>query len=111
MVGLETIELTAESFDNSMEASMPSPSPDTALLRTDGPRVVNAAGEQVRLRGVGLGGWMNMENFITGYPSTESLMRAAVADAIGAGPAELFFERLLSAFYADADAWTKGSQP
>ena len=31
------------------------------------------------LRGVGLGGWMNMENFITGYPANETKMRAAHA--------------------------------
>ena len=78
--------------------------PDTALLRTDGPRVVNAAGEPVRLRGVGLGGWMNMENFITGYPATEALMREAVRGAIGEKRAELFFERLLTAFFDAADA-------
>jgi endoglucanase len=104
MVGLETIDQAAETFGHPTEASMPSPSPETAMLRTDGPRVVNAAGEQVRLRGVGLGGWMNMENFITGYPSTESLMRGAVAAAIGTDAAELFFERLLTSFFDAADA-------
>ena len=39
-------------------------------LRTDGDRVVDADGNRVLLRGAGLGGWMNMENFITGYPAT-----------------------------------------
>ena len=33
----------------------------------------------------GLGGWMNMENFITGYPANESAMREAVAAVLGAG--------------------------
>ncbi len=39
-------------------------------LRTDGPCVVAADGTPVQLRGVGIGGWLNMENFMTGYPST-----------------------------------------
>ncbi|HEX8629128.1 MAG TPA: hypothetical protein VF755_13265, partial [Catenuloplanes sp.] len=77
---------------------------DTAFLRTDGARIVDAAGAAVVLRGVGLGGWLNMENFITGYPATETLMRQAVAGALGAERAELFFDRLLTTFFDDADA-------
>jgi len=38
---------------------------------------VTRSGRSIVLRGVGLGGWMNMENFITGYPATETLQRAA----------------------------------
>lgn len=41
------------------------------MLMVDGGRLV-AGDRPVVLRGVGLGGWMNMENFITGYPGTES---------------------------------------
>jgi endoglucanase len=47
-------------------------------LRTSGPGVVAADGTPVPLRGVGIGGWLNMENFITGYPSTESAHRKAM---------------------------------
>ena len=47
-------------------------------LRVDGEAIVDGEGNRVVLRGVGLGGWMNMENFITGYPATESQMRASV---------------------------------
>src|SRR4051794_34492709 len=71
-------------------------------LRVHGAAVVDADGSPVLLRGVGLGGWMNMENFITGYPSTESAMRAAVARVLGADRAERFFDRLLDRFF-DAD--------
>ena len=46
----------------------------------------------VTLRGVGLGGWMNMENFITGYPSTESLQRKALRKALGPEGYERFFD-------------------
>ena len=47
------------------------------MLRVQGDAVVDADGTPVLLRGAGLGGWMNMENFITGYPANESAMRAA----------------------------------
>jgi hypothetical protein len=46
-------------------------------LRTSGPRVVTEDEEPVRLRGVGVSGWLNMENFITGYPATETAHRDA----------------------------------
>jgi endoglucanase len=75
----------------------------TGFLRTEGARLVGEDGTPVRLAGVGLGGWMNMENFITGYPANEAMMRAAVTKVLGAD-AEIFFERLLEVFFAEADA-------
>jgi endoglucanase len=75
-----------------------------APLRTQGDAIVAADGSRVVLRGVGLGGWMNMENFITGYPGTESMMRAAVAEVIGDDRAGRFFDRLLNRFFAGQDA-------
>jgi hypothetical protein len=65
--------------------------------------MVDGRGEVVRLKGVNIGGWLNMENFITGYAANESMMRAAVRDVLGQDRYELFFERLLTAFYDDAD--------
>ncbi|GGS51270.1 hypothetical protein GCM10010156_07290 [Planobispora rosea] len=73
-------------------------------LHVSGNHLVAADGTPVRLRGVGLGGWMNMENFITGYPANESAMREAVAEAIGEERAELFFDRLLTSFFGESDA-------
>jgi hypothetical protein len=73
-------------------------------LRVQGDGVVDGDGARVHLRGVGLGGWMNMENFITGYPANESAMRAAVARVLGPERAERFFGRLLDRFFAPEDA-------
>ena len=56
------------------------------------------------LKGIGLGGWMNMENFITGFPATESLQRAALRRTLGDEAYARFFERFLDVFYADAEA-------
>jgi aryl-phospho-beta-D-glucosidase BglC (GH1 family) len=78
--------------------------PKFSGLRTQGDAVVDGEGTRVVLRGVGLGGWMNMENFITGYPATESRMRAAVAGVLGTDRAERFFDRLLARFFEDEDA-------
>ena len=73
-------------------------------IRAEGDRFVDSGGTTVLLRGVCLGGWLNMENFITGYSANESLMRRTVADRIGPDRAEAFFERLLTRFFADEDA-------
>ncbi|MFD8564067.1 glycoside hydrolase family 5 protein [Streptosporangium canum] len=73
-------------------------------LRVSGSRLVDPEGAAVRLRGVGLGGWMNMENFITGYPTNESEMRRSVREALGEERAELFFDRLLTSFFGPQDA-------
>jgi endoglucanase len=73
-------------------------------LQVRGDAVTDDDGTRVLLRGVGLGGWMNMENFITGYPATESEMRAAVAKVLGADRAERFFDTLLDRFFTGEDA-------
>jgi endoglucanase len=54
------------------------PSKEISMLRQDGPNIVDDSGATVLLRGVGLGGWMNMENFITGFPGNEESWRAAL---------------------------------
>ncbi|MGO4750955.1 glycoside hydrolase family 5 protein [Streptomyces sp. 2MCAF27] len=74
------------------------------LLKISGTVLTTHDGTPVRLRGAGLGGWMNMENFITGYPGNEDAMRSAVRKVLGERRYELFFDRLLSMFFADADA-------
>ena len=79
-------------------------SPLSQHVRTRGAEMLDGRGSPIRFRGVCVGGWLNMENFITGYPANESMMRAAVLDALGPEKYELFFDRLLTAFFADADA-------
>ena len=48
------------------------------------------------LRGFGLGGWMNMENFITGYPATERPSGPALRAGAGAEKYGRFFDRFLT---------------
>jgi endoglucanase len=75
-----------------------------AWLAVDGDRLVDGSGTAVRLTGVGLGGWLNMENFITGYPATESLQRDALREALGEEGYDRFFTRFLTDFFAADDA-------
>lgn len=76
----------------------------TPMLAVSGSQLRDRGGRVVQLAGMGLGGWMNMENFITGYPSTESLQRAALRKVLGDDGYERFFARFLNDFFADDDA-------
>ncbi|KAJ3518418.1 hypothetical protein NMY22_g13690 [Coprinellus aureogranulatus] len=75
-----------------------------SLLRVSGTKIVDEQGKEIVLRGAGLGGWMNMENFITGYPGCEFQIREALSEAIGEQKAALFFDRFLEYFFQDEDA-------
>ncbi len=73
------------------------------FLHVQGERIVNTRDEVVHLRGLCLGGWMCLENFMFGYPGHESGVRAAVAQVLGEGRAHFFFERLMDYFLAEDD--------
>jgi aryl-phospho-beta-D-glucosidase BglC (GH1 family) len=73
------------------------------MLRVERGKILDGRSREVRLQGVCVGGWMNMENFINGYPGSEHGVRAALVEAIGASKAGFFFERLLDHVLAEAD--------
>ncbi|WP_084039903.1 glycoside hydrolase family 5 protein [Demequina sp. NBRC 110053] len=74
-----------------------------AILRVNGTRIVSGD-ETVILRGFGLGGWMNMENFISGYAGSESQQRRALHRTLGDEGYRRFFDRFLHDFFTDDDA-------
>ena len=76
----------------------------SGVIKTSGSQFLDPDGQPLLLRGVCLGGWLNMENFITGYSANETLMRREVRRAIGDDRADRFFERLLSKFFDEPDA-------
>lgn len=80
---------------------MTNPSP---MIHVEGDHLATADGREVLLRGVGLGGWMNLENFISGFPSTEELHRKAMLQVLGPEVYDAFFSRYLEVFFTDADA-------
>jgi len=73
------------------------------FLRVSGRHIVDAKGNKVRLRGTCPGGWMNMEDFINGHPGAEHTLRAQMAEVLGPGKAQFFFERLLDYFFNEED--------
>ena len=73
------------------------------MLQVKGNQIVNEQSQPVRLRGTCIGGWMNMENFINGYPGDEHGLRAAMAEVLGPDKAQFFFERWLDYFLAEED--------
>jgi len=75
-----------------------------SYLKVSGTKIVDKDGKEVILRGAGLGGWMNMENFISGYPGCEFQIRAALADTIGSEKSEFFFDKFLEYFFTEEDA-------
>ncbi|KAG8986119.1 hypothetical protein FRB90_004206 [Tulasnella sp. 427] len=82
-------------------SSAPAPS---GILRVSGDQIVGADGKPVILRGAGLGGHLNMENFITGYPGHEHEMRRAMKAALGEEKYDFFFDKFLEYFFTEADA-------
>lgn len=73
------------------------------LLSVKGNQIVDSAGREVRLRGTCVGGWMNMEDFINGYPGAEHQLRAVMARELGKEKAQFFFDRLLDHFFNEDD--------
>lgn len=73
------------------------------FLRVRGNQLVNERGEPVRLRGVNVGGWMNLEDFMNGFPGAEHRLRTVMADVLGTEEAHFFFERLLHHFFNEDD--------
>ena len=68
------------------------------FVRTEGTGFLDGWGRPIRFTGVCVGGWLNMENFITGYAANETLMRREVRRAIGDDAADRFFDRLLTLY-------------
>ena len=74
------------------------------FAHTRGSTIIGIDGDPIRFRGICIGGWLNMENFITGFTANEALMRSGVLDVLGQERYQLFFDRLLSNFFGDEDA-------
>lgn len=73
------------------------------FLNVENGLIVTERGDNVFLRGTCIGGWMNMEDFINGYPGTESGIRKHIIQTLGNSKGEYFFEKLLDAFLSEDD--------
>ena len=73
------------------------------MLQIKKGKIISRSGAPVSLKGACVGGWMNMENFINGYPGSESGIRSAVAEVLGVDTAEFFFDRMLDNMLSEDD--------
>lgn len=87
-----------------LASTPPLPTAAPPPLHVEGRHLVDPDGATITLKGCSLGGWMNLENFITGYPGSEQAMRTRLAAVIGADAYEAFFEAFYVDFFDEADA-------
>ena len=73
------------------------------MLSVKGSQIIDSSGKPIQLKGVCVGGWMNMEEFINGFPGSEHGMRAMLAQVLGVPKAHFFFERWLDYFFSEDD--------
>ncbi|KAK1996511.1 glucan 1,3-beta-glucosidase [Colletotrichum falcatum] len=78
--------------------------PPLTMLRVRGTKIVDEDGKEILLKGAGIGGMLNMENFITGYAGHEHEHRAAMTEVLGKEKADFFFARLIHHFFTEDDA-------
>lgn len=65
--------------------------------------VIDEDGRPVRLRGTCVGGWMNLENFINGFPGVEYTLRQTMTDLLDPEISEFFFDRMSDYFFSKED--------
>lgn len=73
------------------------------MLKVSDGLIVNGQQQPVRLKGFGIGGWLNSENFINGYPGFETGLKMALRRELGAKRATFLWERMLDYFLSEDD--------
>ncbi|KAJ2892231.1 hypothetical protein MKZ38_010100 [Zalerion maritima] len=82
----------------------PSRNPPCVLLRTRGTSIITPSGKPIILKGCGIGGFLNMENFITGYSGHEHEHRHQLTTVLGPALADFYFSTLIKSFFSSSDA-------
>lgn len=60
-------------------------------------------GKEVRLRGLGIGTWFNLEHFMFGFPTPDSMIRQGFSDCLGREQGDRFFKEYENNFMAEED--------
>lgn len=76
----------------------------TGFLKVKGTKIVDGNDKPIVLKGCGLGGHLNMENFITGYPGHETEFKKQLAETIGQEKTDFFFDKFYDYFWSEKDA-------
>ncbi len=69
-----------------------------SFLKTEGKKIINEQGEEVLLRGMGLGGWMVQEGYMlqtASFANPQHQIRARIEDLIGVDNTNLFYNAWL----------------
>ncbi|MGC3957366.1 MAG: carbohydrate-binding protein [Verrucomicrobiota bacterium] len=75
-------------------------------LRVSGKQIVNAQGENVQLKGFGLGNWMIQEPYmmdVTGIAVTQSELKTKIAELVGTSNMQAFYTAWLTNYMREAD--------
>ena len=72
-------------------------------LKTEGTKIVNSDGEEIILRGVGLGGWMLQEGYMLRTSGPQHEIEEKIKDLVGEQKMETFYEAWLSNHFTKAD--------
>jgi endoglucanase len=80
-------------------------SPAQGFLKTEGKRIVNAKGQNILLRGMGLGGWMLQEGYMLGIHKNaqQHKIRAAIEELMGPQETIEFYNAWLDNFVRKID--------
>ncbi|RPD50392.1 carbohydrate-binding protein [Hymenobacter sediminis] len=76
------------------------------LLRADGRRIVNDQGQEVILRGMGLGGWMLQEGYMLqteSFANPQYQIRAKIKDLVGEAQTQAFYDAWLNNYVTKRD--------
>jgi endoglucanase len=74
------------------------------FLKVSDGKIVDSEESPVMLRGIGIGGWMNMENFINGFPGAEYTLKKVLEKKIGKEKSDSFFKQIADHFFTEKDA-------
>jgi aryl-phospho-beta-D-glucosidase BglC (GH1 family) len=74
------------------------------FFRVKGTQIVDGYGTALQMRGVGMAGWLLMENWITGFPGHEEGQQTSVRRVLGPERAQFFYDRFIEHFFTEADA-------
>ncbi len=77
-----------------------------SLLTTNGTQIVNEQGEEVLLRGMGLGGWMVQEGYMlqtAGFANPQHKIKSFIEDLIGETETEEFYSKWLANYMTKED--------
>jgi hypothetical protein len=76
------------------------------FLKTDGKKIVNEKGENILLRGIGLGGWMLQEPYmflVSDVAGTQTEIKARISKLIGEKNCDEFYTRFLNSMITEKD--------